>query len=72
MNHNDLIAYRSRVEKKAPANRQGWAWSNYGILLGVERTRKDAIAAVERHTGYRWSACRKYMEVWPCEVKAKT
>lgn len=47
---------------------RGWAWSNYGILQGVESTRSAAIVAVENHVGEPWSKAREYMEVWKCRV----
>jgi hypothetical protein len=46
-----------------PINQPMWAWCNWGYAIGVERTRKEAIAAAENHTGEDWAVCKSYMEV---------
>lgn len=58
------------TDNRAPRPRwcRGWAWSNWGILVGVEPTRRDAIAAVEKHLGLPWREAKHYMEVWACDV----
>lgn len=40
-----------------------WAWSNCGILLGIESTKRRAIRAAEEHCGEPWGAIDGYMEV---------
>jgi hypothetical protein len=50
----------------------GWALSNFGLLWGVYRTRKQAIEAAEENIGHPWRECRKSMEVWKCEIRPVT
>jgi len=49
--------------REYPDIQQGWGWYNFGLLLGVEPRRRDAIAAIENHTGEPWNKAKKYMEV---------
>ena len=49
--------------RKNPKQQTAWGWYNFGMLISVERTRRDAICAVEAHTGKPWSEAKNYMEV---------
>lgn len=53
----------SKVEMERPNIQEAWGWYNYGMLIGVGYRRKDAIAAIENHTGKPWSEAKQYMQV---------
>ena len=48
---------------RTPRIDTAWGIYNMGRFIGVEHTRRDAVAEVERITGQPWKDCRKYMEV---------
>lgn len=50
-------------KRKNPSAQIAWGYYNMGLLLGVERTRKGAIAEVEHCTMEKWRYVRDYMEV---------
>lgn len=54
--------------KRMPRIAHGWAWANYGIVHGFERTRKSAVMECEKLTGKPWADCRDFMEVWKCSI----
>lgn len=47
---------------------RAWALSNFGMLRGVFRTRKEAIDYCEHNVAAPWSNAKRYMEVWKCTV----
>lgn len=52
-----------------PRDQIAWGWYNFGNLVGVERRRKTAIAAVENHVGKPWKIAKNYMQVRKVIVK---
>jgi hypothetical protein len=48
-----------------------WAYSNYGCLWGVARTRGDAIRAIEKELREPWRTAKSRMEVWKCRVSKR-
>lgn len=53
---------------RTPRIDTAWGIYNMGRFIGVEHTRRDAVAEVERITGQPWKDCRKYMEVHKVRV----
>lgn len=53
-----------------PKDADAWGWYNFGILIGTERTRSDAIKAVERHTGHTWKKAKEYMQIHKVKICA--
>ena len=48
---------------KIPKPQTMWGFYNFGILHGVEYTRRGAIKAVEAHVMRPWSQAKAYMQV---------
>lgn len=55
--------------RKEPKSQLAWGWYNFGRLMGIERTRKAAVKAVETNCMAPWSEARHYMEVHKVRVE---
>ena len=55
--------------RKNPRKQTGYGWYNYGLLNGIERTRRAAVCEVERHVGAPWAKAKRYMEIHKVEVR---
>ena len=49
--------------REHPKPAKMWGYYNWGALLGVKRTRKEAIFAIENITGHDWSEMKEDFEV---------
>lgn len=52
-----------------PKSQVAWGFYNLGLLIGVARTRRAAVAEVEERTGVEWKHCRHYMEIHKVRVE---
>lgn len=55
--------------RKEPTSQVAWGWYNCGRLIGIERTRRVAIKAVEANCMEPWSKAKHYMEVHRVRVE---
>lgn len=46
-----------------------WGYYNFGRLIGVERLRRDAIAAAEDWSGRPWAECRAFIQIHKVRVE---
>ena len=54
-----------------PKTHEVWGIYNYGVLIGTERTRRNAIIAVERFVGEPWIKAKKFIQIITVTVSAK-
>jgi len=57
--------------RKHPRPQQAWGVYNWGRLLAIVHTRREAIAMVQEQCMQPWKEAKKYMEVHKVIVQAK-